>query len=72
MIPSEGTQSPNVPEGTYDEANLFVALGQNMPEIELQAEDIVRREDLDDAMEQDLAGERPAVALQVLILQCAS
>lgn len=40
--------------------------GQNMPEMELQAEDIVRREDLDDAMEQDLAGERPAVALQVL------
>ena len=65
VIPSEGTQSPNVPEGTYDEGNFFVAPGQNMPDMELQAEDIVRREDLDDAMEQDLAGERPAVALQV-------
>ena len=65
MIPSEGTQSPNVPEYAYDQGDLFVGPSQNMPEMELQAEDIVRREDLDTAMEQDLAGERPAVALQV-------
>ena len=66
VIPSEGTQSPNVPEGAYDEGNLFVGPSQNMPEMALQAKDIVRREALDTAMEQDSAGERPAVALQVL------
>lgn len=65
VIPSEGTQSPNVPEFAYNEGDLFVDPGQNMPEMELQAADIVRREDLDTAMEQDLAGERTAVALQV-------
>jgi len=65
VIPSQGLHSPSVPDVAYDDQNLFVAPGQNMPEMELQAEDIVRREDLDDAMEQDFAGERPAVALQV-------
>ena len=34
--------------------------------MELQLEDIVRREDIDSAMEQDPAGERPAAAMQVL------
>ena len=71
VIPSEGTQSPNVPEGAYDEGDLFVAPGQNLPEMELQAADIVQREDLDTAIEQDLAGERPAVALQVFPMLCS-
>ena len=65
VIPSQGLQSPSVPDVAYDDQNLFVPPGQSLPDMELQAEDIVRREDLDDAMEQDSAGERPAVALQV-------
>lgn len=65
VIPSEGPQSPSPSGAAFDAGDLFVAHGQPLPGMELQPEDIVRREDLDDAMEQDPAGERPAVALQV-------
>lgn len=54
-----------MPDGTYDGELPFVPPGQVLPGMELQAEDIIQREDLDNAMEQDPAGERPAVAFQV-------
>ena len=65
MIPAEGSPSHDVPDGTYDGELPFVPPGQFLPGMELQAEDIIQREDLDNAMEQDPAGECPAVAFQV-------
>ena len=56
-----------MPDGTYDGELPFVPPGQVLPGMELQAEDIIQREDLDNAMEQDPAGEHPAVAFQVNI-----
>ena len=66
IIPAEGPVSPVPPDGTaYEGGDLFVAPDQPLPGVELQLEDIVRREDIDSAMEQDPAGERPAAAMQV-------
>ena len=67
IIPAEGPVSPVPPDGTaYEGGDLFVAPQQPLPGMELQLEDIVRREDIDSAMEQDPAGERPAAAMQVM------
>ena len=67
IIPAEGPVSPAPPDGTaYEGGDLFVAPEQPLPGLELQLEDIVRREDIDSAMEQDPAGERPAAAMQVM------
>ena len=67
IIPAEGPVSPVPPDGAaYEGGDLFIAPAQPLPGMELQLEDIVRREDIDSAMEQDPAGERPAAAMQVL------
>ena len=67
VIPAEGPVSPVPPDGAaYEGGDLFIAPAQPLPGMELQLEDIVRREDIDSAMEQDPAGERPAAAMQVL------
>ena len=67
VIPAEGPVSPIPPDGTaYEGGDFFVAPEQPLPGVELQLDDIVRREDIDSAMEQNPAGERPAAAMQVM------